>query len=84
LGDAKTNLTSDVAGSQFLINSHNQSNIQYTLSKYSDSNKAGKINLSQFGQDSVLTKGSFFTFMATDAQHSLSFKVEGTFNLKIK
>jgi uncharacterized protein YaiE (UPF0345 family) len=84
LGDAKANLTSDVAGSQFLINSHSQSTIQYTLSKYSDSDKVGKINLLQFSQDSVLTKGSFFTYMARDTQKGLSFKVEGTFNLKIK
>ncbi|MDB5087765.1 MAG: hypothetical protein JWR09_1759, partial [Mucilaginibacter sp.] len=45
----------------------------------------GNIYVDKYNQDSVLAKGTFHTFLATDDKANAPvYKVEGTFNLKLK
>ncbi|WP_428330114.1 hypothetical protein [Mucilaginibacter sp.] len=78
--------SSGIAGSQFLINPASLSgNLQYSLSRYNGQKDFGNINIEKYNQDSVLAKGTFHTFLAKDDKaNSAVYKVEGTFNLKLK
>jgi hypothetical protein len=85
IGFAAPNLTSSIAGSQLLFSTNALPNIQYTLTRYAGPQDFGKINLEKYTQDSVLAKGTFFTFLAKDAKpNSPFYRVEGSFNLKLK
>jgi hypothetical protein len=76
----------DIAGSQFLLNpGYKKPAFQYSLSKYADQKDFGNIYVDKYNQDSVLAKGTFHTFLATDDKANAPvYKVEGTFNLKLK
>jgi len=84
-GYALSNLNTTVAGSQFLINRDKKPTIEYALTKYATEQDFGKINLTSYKQDSVLAKGTFYTFLAKDAKPSAPFyRVKGTFSLQLK
>ncbi|MDB4926791.1 hypothetical protein [Mucilaginibacter sp.] len=82
-GSAASDLTRPIAGGQLLFSADNKSGMQYTLTKNSETQN--KIDLLQYMQDSVLTKGSFFILMAKDGKpNSPTYKVRGNFDLRIK
>jgi len=84
-GYALSNLTSTVAGSQFLLSHDKLPNVEYALTKYANSADFGKINITSYKQDSTLAKGTFYTFLAKDEKASAPFyKVKGTFSLQLK
>jgi len=84
-GNAQSNINTAVAGSQFLIRSSNKPDISFALSQFAASQDFGKISLSTYKQDSVLAKGTFYTFLAKDAKVTSPFyKVKGTFSLQLK
>jgi len=84
-GKALSNLTSTVAGSQFLLSHDKMPNIEYALTKYVNTEDFGKINITSYKQDSTLAKGTFYTFLAKDAKPNAPFyKVKGTFSLQLK
>jgi len=84
-GYAAANLTGTVAGSQFLLNATSKTNVQYTLSQHIDAINPGKVNLTQYAQDSVLAKGTFTTYLSKDAKpNSPFYKAEGSFELRRK
>jgi hypothetical protein len=84
-GYAASNSTKRVAGGQFLFNNGNIKNDEYTLSQNDSIPEPGKIILTQYTRDSVLAKGTFFTYLSKDIKSTSPFyKVEGSFNLKIK
>jgi hypothetical protein len=84
-GRALSNLTSSVAGSQFLLSRDQLPNIEYALTKYANSQDFGKINITSYKKDSTLAKGTFYTFLARDEKAASPFyKVKGTFSLRLK
>ena len=84
-GKALSNLTSTVAGSQFLLSHDKMPNIEYALTKYVNTEDFGKINITSYKQDCTLAKGTFYTFLAKDAKPNAPFyKVKGTFSLQLK
>lgn len=84
-GKALSNLTSTVAGSQFLLSQDKMPNIEYALTKYVNTEDFGKINITSYKQDSTLAKGTFYTFLAKDAKPNAPFyKVKGAFSLRLK
>jgi len=85
-GFANANITSGIAGSQFLVNQDGTSQgLQYSLSKYTGQKDFGNINVIQYNQGAVLAKGTFFTFLATDDKANTPFyRAEGTFDLQLK
>jgi hypothetical protein len=76
----------DIAGSQFLLNSgYKTPGFQFSLSKYTGQKDFGNIYIDKYNQDSVLAKGTFHTFLAPDDKANAPvYKVEGSFNLKLK
>jgi hypothetical protein len=76
----------DIAGSQFLLSpGYKEPGFQFSLSKYSGQKEFGNIYIDKYNQDSVLAKGTFHTFLATDDKANAPFyKVEGSFDLKLK
>lgn len=84
-GSAADSLTKPVAGGQLLMMADVVHNKQYTLTQYAEPGDAGKINLLQYRQKDVLAKGNFFTFLSKDDEPNSSlYRVEGTFELKLK
>jgi hypothetical protein len=84
-GAAADSLTKPVAGGQLLIMADVMHAQQYTLTQYAEPGDAGKINLLQYRQKDVLAKGNFFTFLSKDDEPNSSlYRVEGTFELKLK
>ena len=82
-GHAVSNATTPVAGSQFILKKDNAPNIQYALADHTLD--FGKINITSFQQDSILAKGTFYTFLAKgDVTKTPAAKVKGTFNLQLK
>ncbi len=84
-GLVESNVSSNIAGSQFLLNPDDQKHgMQYSLSKYSGQKDFGNINILQYNQGNELAKGSFFTFLAKDDKADSPFyRVEGTFDLQL-
>ncbi|MDF2435069.1 MAG: hypothetical protein JWP44_4700 [Mucilaginibacter sp.] len=79
------NITSTVAGSQFLFSRVNNPSIQYTLSQFAGMEDPGKIMLTQYSRDSVLAKGTFIAYLAKDTKaNSVFYKAEGSFDLRSK
>ena len=76
----------DIAGSQFLLNpGYKIPGFQFSLSKYAGQKDFGNIYVDKYNQDSVLAKGTFHTFLAPDDKANAPvYKVEGSFNLKLK
>lgn len=84
-GAAADSLNKPVAGGQLLIMDNVIHAKQYTLTQYAEPGDAGKINLVQYQQKDVLAKGDFFTFLSKDDDpNSTLYRVDGTFELKIK
>jgi hypothetical protein len=84
-GAAADSLTKPVAGGQLLIMADVMHTQQYTLTQYAEPGDSGKINLLQYRQNDVLAKGNFFTFLSKDDDPNSSlYRVEGTFELKLK
>jgi hypothetical protein len=76
----------DIAGSQFLMNpGFKKPGFQFSLSKYAGQKDFGNIYVDKYNQDSVLAKGTFHAFLAADDKANAPvFKVEGSFDLKLK
>ena len=84
-GAAGNNINTSVAGSQLLFSADDKPGLQYTLTKYAHTKDIGKISLEQYLQDSVLTKGTFYTLFSQDGKPTFPiYKVSGTFNLQLK
>jgi len=84
-GYATNRLADTVAGSQLLFNSTANPNIEYTLSRNGGIPGPGTLVFTQYKQDSVLAKGTFFTYLSKDVNaKSVFYKVEGSFSLKMK
>ena len=84
-GTAADSLTKPVAGGQLLMMADVIHTRQYTLTQYAEPGDAGKINLLQYRQNDVLAKGNFFTFLSKDDEPNSSlYRVQGTFDLKLK
>jgi hypothetical protein len=59
--------------------------MQLSLSKYPQNNDIGSITLDTYNQGSQLAKGTFVTFLAKDDKaNSPYYRVEGSFDLKLK
>jgi hypothetical protein len=84
-GVAGTDVSRAIEGSQLILRPDAMHNQQYSLTRFTEPGDAGKIKLLEYRQDTVLAKGSFFTYLATDDKEgSPLYRVEGNFNLKIK
>jgi hypothetical protein len=84
-GTAAAEITKGVEGSQLLLRPDALHIKQYSLTQFTDPGDAGVIDLQRYRQDSVLAKGTFFTFLANDDKAESPFhRVEGSFNLKLK
>jgi hypothetical protein len=84
-GYAKAAVTDSIAGSQFLLNAAKSPNLEYTLSRNNNIPEQGKLIITEYSQDSVLAKGSFYTYLSKDIKSTSPFyKVTGTFSLKLK
>jgi hypothetical protein len=80
------NINRAIAGSQFIMSADaKQPALQLSLSRYSEPKSLGNINLVQYNSTKELAKGTFYTFMAKDDKaNSPYYRVEGTFDLKLK
>jgi hypothetical protein len=85
-GFAFSNINRSIAGGQFILSTDNKNPaLQLSLSKYSGQKDFGNINVIQFNQGNILAKGTFFTFLAKDDKvNSPYYRIEGTFDLKLK
>lgn len=83
-GYALSHINTPVAGSQFILRPGNKPSIQYTLANHAVANDFGKVNLASYKQDTVLAKGTFYTFLAKSEKDTAGVKVKGTFSLKLK
>jgi hypothetical protein len=84
-GSAVSNSNSPVAGSQLLLSRVNKPNLAYTLPQSIASKDFGKISLTAYKQDSLLAKGTFYTFLTTGINgDTTTRKVKGTFSLQLK
>jgi hypothetical protein len=84
-GTAIAGISHPIEGSQLLLRPDAIHNQQYTLTRFTEPGDAGKIQLQQYRQDTVLATGTFYTFLAKDdKEDSPVYRVEGTFNLKVK
>ena len=85
-GYAHADKSGDIAGGQFLLGpGYKTEGFQYSLSKYAGQKDFGSIRIDKYNQDSVLAKGTFHTWLAPeDKANAPVYKVEGTFNLKLK
>ena len=84
-GYALSNINTPVAGSQFILKLDVRPGLQYALSNFATAQDFGKISLGAYKQDSVLAKGTFYTFLAKDDKSTTPpVKVKGTFSLQLK
>jgi hypothetical protein len=83
-GYALSNINTQVAGSQFILKPDSKPGIQYTLTNHAKAQDFGKISLTSYKQDTVLAKGTFYTFLAKNELDTTAVKVKGTFTLKLK
>jgi len=84
-GTAAPDITKGVEGSQLLLRPDAIHIKQYSLTQFTEPGDAGVLDLVQYRQDSVLAKGTFFTFLAGDDKEGSPFhRVEGSFNLHLK
>jgi hypothetical protein len=84
-GTATDSLTKPVAGGQLLMMADVMHTKQYTLTQYAEPGDAGKLHLLLYRHNNVLAKGTFFTFLSKDDEPNSSlYRVEGTFELKLK
>jgi uncharacterized protein YdeI (BOF family) len=83
-GFASPGLTNTIAGSQFLFSADNKLSKEYSLVKTAGPSEVNQINLVNYMQDSVLTKGTFTTVMMNKDGKQEPSTVKGSFNLLIK
>jgi len=85
-GYVHANKSSDIAGGQFLVNSgYQKPGFQFSLSRFTGQKDFGNIHIEKYSQDSVLAKGTFYTWLSPDDKANAPvYKVEGTFDLKLK
>ncbi|AMR33930.1 hypothetical protein A0256_22025 [Mucilaginibacter sp. PAMC 26640] len=84
-GTAAAEITKGVEGSQLLLRPDALHIKQYSLTQFTEPGDAGVLDLLKYRQDSTLAKGTFFTFLAKDDKaESPFYRVEGSFNLKLK
>jgi len=84
-GYALSNITTDVAGSQFILQGAGNKPVnQYALVNTANVQDYGKISLGAYKQDSVLAKGTFYTYLLKSGINSTPVKVKGTFTLQLK
>lgn len=79
-GFAGPQLANVIAGGQLLFNADGRHLKQFSLSTSAGNNISNAIQLDQYMQDSVLTKGTFTTLMSKKGQDSAQV-VSGSFNL---
>jgi uncharacterized protein YdeI (BOF family) len=78
-------LASYVSGCQFLLKGTGKINQEYTLIRSAHLQNFGTIAIEKYNQDTILAKGTFHTFLATDTKSgSPSYPVDGSFELKLK
>lgn len=84
-GYALSNINTNVAGSQFILKPNNKSINQYALTDSTGVQDYGKISLAAYKQDSILAKGTFYTYLVkAGLTKPVTYKVKGTFSLKLK
>jgi len=84
-GYALSNINTNVAGSQFILKPDKGDADQYALTDSATVQDYGKINLSAYKQDSVLAKGTFYTYLVkAGLGKPTTYKVKGTFSLRLK
>ena len=84
-GYALSNINTNVAGSQFILKPDKGTADQYALTDSASMQNYGKISLSAYKQDSILAKGTFYTFLIkAGLGKPTTYKVKGTFSLRLK
>ena len=84
-GYALSNINTNVAGSQFILKPDKGVADQYALTDSAKTQDYGKISLSTYKQDSVLAKGTFYTYLVkAGLGKPTTYKVKGTFSLRLK
>jgi hypothetical protein len=84
-GYALSNINTDVAGSQFILKPDKGTIDQYALTDSTTVQDYGKISLGAYKQDSVLAKGTFYTYLVkAGLGKPTTYKVKGTFSLRLK
>jgi hypothetical protein len=84
-GYALSNINTDVAGSQFIMKPDKGPADQYALTNNAPAQGYGKISLGAYKQDSVLAKGTFYTYLVkAGLGKPTTYKVKGTFSLRLK
>jgi hypothetical protein len=84
-GYALSNINTDVAGSQFILKPDKGAADQYALTDSATVQDYGKISLGAYKQDSVLAKGTFYTYLVkAGLGKTTTYKVKGTFSLRLK
>jgi hypothetical protein len=85
-GYALSNITTDVAGSQFILQQAGNKPVnQYALINSAGVQDYGKISLGAYKQETVLAKGTFYTYLVkAGLGSSPPVKVKGTFSLQLK
>jgi len=85
-GFVHDNKDGNIAGSQFLLGpGYKTDGFQYSMSKYAGQKDFGNIHIDKYSQDSVLAKGTFHAWLSpTEKADAPVYKIEGTFNLKLK
>lgn len=84
-GYALSNINTNVAGSQFILKPDRGIADQYALTDSATVQNYGKISLGAYKQDSVLAKGTFYTYLVkAGLGKPITYKVKGTFSLRLK
>jgi len=84
-GYALSNISTNVAGSQFILKPDNGPVNQYALIDGANVLDYGKVSLGAYKQDSVLAKGTFYTYLVkAGLGKPVTYKVKGTFSLQLK
>lgn len=84
-GVASAGVSRAIEGSQLILRPDAMHNQQYSLTRFTEPGDEGNIKMLDYRRDSILAKGSFVTFLATDDKEGAPFyRVEGKFDLKIK
>ena len=87
-GFAFSNINRSIAGSQLLLSVDSKKPVlQLSLSRNQPDTKPdlGNLNLVRYKDGNELAKGTFYTFMAADDKpNSPYYRVEGSFDLKLK
>lgn len=85
LGAPIAEMPGDVSGCQFLVHSPGKTDLEYTLTRNITPEDYGTLSLEKYNQDTILAKGTFHTYLATDPKKSSAFSVvDGSFELKVK